>query len=68
MRCEGAIHRVEDFILALLLTAMILLASAQIVLRNLFDSSLFWGDPLLPNFGQDYPGNDIPLGAVRDAG
>ncbi len=26
---------------------MILLASAQIFLRNLFDSSLSWGDPLL---------------------
>ncbi len=26
---------------------MILLASAQIFLRNLFDTSLFWGDPLL---------------------
>ena len=46
-RCQGAIHRVEDVVLALLLTAMILLASAQIFLRNLFDSSLSWGDPLL---------------------
>lgn len=26
---------------------MILLASAQILLRNLFDSSIAWGDPLL---------------------
>ena len=46
-RCQGAIHRVEDFVLALLLSAMILLASAQIFLRNLFDSSLSWGDPML---------------------
>ncbi len=46
-RCQGAIHRVEDFVLAFLLGAMILLASAQIFLRNLFDSSLSWGDPLL---------------------
>jgi TRAP-type C4-dicarboxylate transport system permease small subunit len=46
-RCQGAIHRVEDGILALLLTAMIVLASAQIFLRNLFDSSVSWGDPLL---------------------
>jgi TRAP-type C4-dicarboxylate transport system permease small subunit len=46
-RCQGAIHRVEDLFLALLLTAMIVLASAQIFLRNLFDSSFSWGDPLL---------------------
>jgi len=47
VRCQDAIHRVEDLVLALLLSAMILLASAQIFLRNLFDSSLSWGDPLL---------------------
>jgi TRAP-type C4-dicarboxylate transport system permease small subunit len=46
-RCQGVIHRVEDFTLALLLSSMILLASAQIFLRNLFDSSFSWGDPLL---------------------
>jgi len=47
LRCQVAIHRVEDFVLALLLTVMILLASAQIFLRNFFDSSFSWGDPLL---------------------
>lgn len=47
VRCQDAIHRVEDFVLATLLSAMILLASAQIFLRNLFDSSLSWGDPFL---------------------
>ena len=46
-RCQGAVHRVEDLLLALLLSAMILLASAQIFLRNFFDSSLSWGDPAL---------------------
>ncbi|MCZ6784920.1 MAG: TRAP transporter small permease [Proteobacteria bacterium] len=43
----GGLHRVEDLVLALLLSAMILIASAQIALRNLFDASLVWGDPFL---------------------
>lgn len=37
----------EELILALLLTAMILLAGSQIVLRNLFDSGIDWAEPLL---------------------
>ena len=41
------IHRAEDALLALLLTAMILLAATQILLRNLFDSGFVWIDPLL---------------------
>lgn len=41
------LHRLEDALLVLLLTAMILLASTQIVLRNLFDSGFVWIDPLL---------------------
>ncbi len=38
------LRRVEDGLLALLLTAMISVAAAQVVLRNLFDTGLFWGD------------------------
>lgn len=41
------LHRVEDALLALLLTTMIVLASTQILLRNLFDSGFVWIDPLL---------------------
>ena len=41
------LHRVEDSLLVLLLTAMILLASTQILLRNFFDSGFVWIDPLL---------------------
>ncbi len=41
------LHRAEDALLALLLSAMILLAATQIVLRNLFDSGFVWIDPLL---------------------
>lgn len=41
------LHKVEDSILAILLFGMIVLASSQIFLRNLFDSGLVWADPLL---------------------
>ncbi len=37
----------EDTLLTILLTAMILLAGAQILLRNFLDESFPWGDPLL---------------------
>ena len=38
------IHYAEEALLALLLTAMILLSASQVVLRNFFDSGLYWGD------------------------
>jgi TRAP-type C4-dicarboxylate transport system permease small subunit len=41
------LHRVEDALLVLLLTSMILLASMQILLRNLFEFGFVWVDPLL---------------------
>lgn len=41
------VHRVEDVALVALLLAMILLAVAQILLRNLGDSSIVWADPFL---------------------
>ena len=37
----------EDAVLLVILVSMILLAGAQIFLRNFFDSSLFWGDEML---------------------
>ncbi|KPJ93301.1 MAG: hypothetical protein AMJ53_07535 [Gammaproteobacteria bacterium SG8_11] len=46
-RILNVIHRFEDSLLAILLIAMILLASAQIVLRNVFEISIVWADPLL---------------------
>lgn len=42
-----SVHRIEDIMLVLLLSAMIVLASSQIVLRNLFDYGMVWADPLL---------------------
>ena len=46
-RLGGVLAAVEDGILVSLLTAMIGLAGTQIVLRNLWDTSIGWGDPLL---------------------
>lgn len=46
-RILNGIHRFEDSLLAILLVAMILLASAQIVLRNVLEISIVWADPLL---------------------
>jgi TRAP-type C4-dicarboxylate transport system permease small subunit len=37
----------EDSLLVLLLTSMIILAGMQILLRNFFDAGLSWGDPAL---------------------
>lgn len=46
-RWINRLHRVEDGLLALLLTTMIVLAGTQILLRNFFDSGIVWIDPLL---------------------
>ena len=41
------VHRIEDVLLVVLLSSMIMLASTQILLRVLFDYGLLWADPLL---------------------
>lgn len=41
------LHALEDGILIVLLTAMLLLGVTQILLRNFFDSGLLWAGPLL---------------------
>ncbi len=46
-RLLAFIHKIEDILLATLLIAMLLLASAQIILRNFFDVGIVWADPLL---------------------
>lgn len=46
-RFRQLILYLEDAFMALLLGAMLLLASGQILLRNLFDSGLTWADPTL---------------------
>jgi C4-dicarboxylate transporter, DctQ subunit len=40
------LHWLEDLLLALMLGAMVLVAAAQILLRNLFEWNFSWGDPL----------------------
>ena len=46
-KLSAAIRRIEDLILALLLGSMISVAAVQVVLRNLFDSGLYWGDSMV---------------------
>ncbi|MGN6519645.1 MAG: TRAP transporter small permease [Dokdonella sp.] len=41
------IERVETGLVAVLVLAMVVLAGAQILLRNVFESGLSWADPLL---------------------
>lgn len=43
----GPLHRLEDAVLALLLGALVVLASLQIALRSLLDTGLPWIDPTL---------------------
>ena len=49
-RTLNIIHTIEDGLLVCLLLAMLLLASSQIFLRNLFEIGLVWADPLLRIF------------------
>lgn len=44
-RTRRVVALIEDGLLATLLTLMITVATAQIVMRNLWDSGLVWGDP-----------------------
>ncbi len=46
-RLHRIILLIEDSLLVLLLTLMILISTAQIFLRNFFDAGISWGDPAL---------------------
>lgn len=46
---DAFIDRVEQTLVSILLSVMILIAVLQIVLRNLFATGLTWGDPLVRN-------------------
>jgi len=48
-RTDEAIDRVEQILLVILLSFMIVIAFFQIVLRNVFSTGLTWGDPLVRN-------------------
>lgn len=41
------LHRFEDWVLTFLVVFMVLLAGAQILLRNVFDSGFAWAEPVL---------------------
>ena len=41
------LHRFEDWVLTIIVVGMVLLAGAQIVLRNVFDSGFSWAEPVL---------------------
>ena len=45
--CRVLVKRVLDGMIMFLLGGMVLLAAAQIVMRNVFSFSLFWGDDVL---------------------
>jgi len=46
-RVADFIERIETALIALLVLAMVVLAGAQILLRNLFETGFAWADPLL---------------------
>ena len=46
-RVLRVVETIEDGLLIILLTGMILLAASQIVIRNLFGGGLLWADPSL---------------------
>jgi len=46
-RFHDILLQLEDGLLVITLSLMILLASTQILLRNLWDSGISWGDPTL---------------------
>lgn len=48
-RVDAVIDRVEQALVSIFLSVMILIALLQIVLRNLFATGLTWGDPLVRN-------------------
>jgi C4-dicarboxylate transporter DctQ subunit len=48
-RTDEVIDRVEQILLVILLSSMILIAFLQIVLRNLLSTGLSWGDPVVRN-------------------
>ncbi len=46
-RWDDTLGRIEKFLVVVMLSAMILLAFSQIILRNAFSSGISWGDPLV---------------------
>jgi TRAP-type C4-dicarboxylate transport system permease small subunit len=48
-RADEVADRIEQILLVIFLSSMIVIAFLQILLRNLFSTGLTWGDPLVRN-------------------
>lgn len=46
-QCDDILARLETAVLILLLSVMVLLSFSQVVLRNVFNTGILWGDILL---------------------
>lgn len=46
-RAAQSLQRIEEWLLAILVLVLVVLAGAQIILRNFFDTGLAWADPAL---------------------
>jgi TRAP-type C4-dicarboxylate transport system permease small subunit len=47
---DGSLNRIEGILLIAMLSVMVLLAFAQVVLRNVFSAGFLWADILLRHF------------------
>ena len=59
------LQRLETYLLATLVLVLVLVAGAQIVLRDFFDTGISWGDPLMRSLVL-WTGMLGALAAVRD--
>lgn len=48
-RLDRALAKVEEILLALILVGMVVLAAIQVLLRNIWDTGIDWGDPAVQN-------------------
>lgn len=46
-KINNAIAKIEEWLLVVIVLFMVVLAFLQVLLRNIFDQSFLWGDPLL---------------------
>ncbi len=59
------LQRLETYLLALLVIVLVIVAGAQIILRDFFDTGISWGDPLMRSLVL-WTGMLGALAAVRD--
>ena len=61
----SVLRRIEDWLLAILVLLLVVLAGGQIALRDLFHTGIFWADPLMRQLVL-WTGMLGALAAVRD--